>query len=65
MKFILHRAVSNEQKRKILDQLYEIWCKNEHQRLGQLIINSLSQNDDLFSIEDVVLIDLIEQKFSS
>lgn len=58
--YFLNRAVSNEQKRIILDKLYELWCKNCYQRLGQLITNSLSNNDDLFYIEDTELIDLIQ-----
>ncbi len=68
------RAVTDRQKRMILDRLYAVWTASDAhrcQRLGQLIDNSLtlrpwakeSARASLFNVEDSALIQAIEDAF--
>jgi len=57
---MIGRAVTPEQKRAILERIFEAWGKSPQQRLGQLISNSIHghQEDDtasLYFVEDEIL----------
>ncbi len=58
------RAITPEQKREIIEQLYAIWCRVPELRLGQLVyINSTHlKKPGLFYIEDVDFIKLLDCK---
>ena len=60
------RAITVEQKRDILNRILSVWMDNPSQRLGQLLANSLSSNkceENLFFIEDEILIQMVEATF--
>lgn len=54
------RAKTNKQKEIIINRILEKWKKNPSLRLGQLLMCSISSNDDLFYIEDEVLAKKVE-----
>ena len=50
------RAITSEQKRIIIEELLECWNELSHLRLGQLIINSITDTpvlNRLFEMEDI------------
>ena len=53
------RAVTDEQKRLILDRLYIAWCNMPALRLGQLIKNVFGDKD-FFYVEDDDFIEEVE-----
>ena len=61
------RAVTPEQKRELLDRIYEVWCDKScsELRLGQLIGNATElgwcTGNRLFYVEDSALIDELWQ----
>jgi hypothetical protein len=61
------RAKTPEQKREIIDRLYDAWVSKPELRLGQLIVNQMAcPRDDLtrqlFYLEDKDLIEVIEHE---
>ncbi len=55
------RALTPALKRELVERLLVAWQKTPHQRLGQLIANTLGADGDrLFHAEDDVLIELVE-----
>jgi len=56
------RASSTEEKKDIINRLYNLWLCKPELRLGQLIVNSIDR--DLFYIEDDTLISMIEDLIS-
>ncbi len=64
MKF--KRAITNEQKREIIERLYNAWIKEPDLRLGQLLHNELITNEyvsniPLFYVEDYDLVEQLEK----
>ncbi len=60
------RAVTVEQKRDIVNRILSVWIDNPSQRLGQLLVNSLSLNkceEKLFFVEDEILTQMVELTF--
>lgn len=56
------RANLPEQKKAIIDRLYNAWISAPDLRLGQLLECAKPQNlDDLFYIEDNILADKIDE----
>lgn len=55
------RAITPEQKRQIIEQLYSIWLKNPQLRLGQLIWNKFGHMD-FFFVEDTDFIQGLEEE---
>ncbi len=55
------RAVTNEQKREIVEQLYTIWCRVPELRLGQMIYNYFEE-PELHYIEDKDFIAVLDHK---
>lgn len=54
------RALTPEQKREVLNRIYAAWVSAPHQRLGQLLSNSVHMHRDsdgtsLFYVEDRTL----------
>lgn len=45
----------------ILDKIREIWEASPDMRLGQLIINVTGQSDNLWNLEDDVLLDDLQE----
>ena len=62
--FINMRATTDKQKEEIIRRLLECWKENPHQRLGQLIINGLTNPtisiEMVFAAEDETLVKNIE-----
>lgn len=66
----MKRAITNEQKREIIERLYAVWIKEDynHLRLGQLmeIVNIWKPNvisdSNLFYFEDYDLIEELENE---
>jgi hypothetical protein len=57
------RALLPEQKRAVIEHVYNIWIRKDldQQRLGQLIDNAmLYSRTNLFSIEDTDLVQILE-----
>jgi hypothetical protein len=55
------RAITDEQKRAILDRVYAVWCKCHTQRLGQLLENATRGRPPvLFYREDEELVTCLE-----
>lgn len=59
------RALTPEQKKDVLDRIYKAWLDAPHQRLGQLLSNSVHvhREDDgvaLFYVEDVTIAGWVE-----
>lgn len=52
------RAITEAQKKAIIDVVYEIWISNPELRLGQLIANSINERS-LFHVEDGELRDAL------
>jgi hypothetical protein len=54
------RATVDYQKREVLAKVLKSWQENSKLRLGQLIVNAMSDQEnvltDLFNIEDYVLV---------
>lgn len=46
---------------KVLDRLEEVWAENPDLRLGQLILNVIRDESQLYNIEDEQLIERIEK----
>lgn len=55
-----NRAITDQQKRVIIERLYAVWIKNPELRLGQLIWNGMKEHD-LFFEEDVYFVELLEE----
>lgn len=55
------RAIHEWQKRDVMEKMLKLWIENTHLRLGQLIINAIGKDTDLYNIEDY---DLIEKLFT-
>jgi len=51
-----NRAMTNEEKRAIIEKLYDIWTQVPQLRLGQLL-SSASRQKDIFYIEDFDLVE--------
>lgn len=51
------RAVTDEMKREVVEQLYLAWVANPEQRLGQLIVNvsEFFFLPNIFNVEDLEL----------
>lgn len=66
---IAGRAYTDEQKRAIIDRLYEVWVANPELRLGQLIINAVYwghselSTSRLFYREDEQIAQDLEDRF--
>lgn len=58
------RATTPEQKRVVIERLYECWLKQPELRLGQLIVNATyevhQRSGDIFYVEDEELVKLVE-----
>lgn len=54
------RAVTEEQKREIIERLYMVWLKEPEWRLSQLIWNTF-QGSDFFYVEDKAFIEYLEK----
>ena len=52
------RAITSEQKRELIKRLFIAWDKSSYLRLGQLLYCAMG--NDLFRIEDQVLIEKVE-----
>ena len=52
------RAVTDEQKRFVIERVYMLWCAHPELRLGQLLGNISS---DLYYKEDFPLVETLEQ----
>jgi hypothetical protein len=62
----LGRALTDEQKREVLDRIYVAWVAMPHQRLGQLIVNSLGDIDvEQYVAEDRQLAEAVERFVAS
>ena len=60
------RAQTPEQKKAVLDKLYQAWCDCPELRLGQLVDNAMclyrgASQPNLFNVEDTFLIEIIEE----
>ena len=66
MKKIEGRAVTVEEKFKIMDRLLAVWLKYPDLRLGQLIFSKLvydlPSEEDVFYVEDERLMELMEKE---
>jgi len=63
MSKIKGRAHTPEEKRIIIEKLYEVWIKdpNHYLRLGQLLFNAAYiKQVNMFNIEDQDLIDILQ-----
>lgn len=58
------RACSSEQKRAVIERLFDVWSGASSLRLGQLISTSLDTRR-LFYIEDMDLIGMVERSFGA
>jgi len=54
------RALTDQQKRAVVERLLAAWRVVPKLRLGQLLINSEGLGRDLFYIEDETLAELVE-----
>jgi len=58
------RALDDEEKREIIERLYQLWTRHPAMRLGQLIGNVYHSNDrgglHLYYEEDFPLLDSLE-----
>lgn len=54
-----HRALTDEQKREVIERLYQIWLHHPELRLGQLL-----SIGDIYYIEDFDLVNRLEQHTS-
>lgn len=57
-----NRALTDEDKRKVIEDLYSIWIKNPKLRLTQLIANVI-EKDEFFYLEDFSLIRKLKQRY--
>lgn len=48
---------------KVLEEIKNYWQQYPDLRLGQLICNAIPPNDDLFYIEDEILIELLKNRY--
>ena len=55
------RAMTDEQKRVVIERLYLLWCTHPEVRLGQLLGNV---SPDLYFTEDVPLMDSLEHFYA-
>lgn len=58
------RAITPEQKREVIERIYNAWLKAPQQRLGQLISNATYNKNtikDIFYVEDEDLAEKIEE----
>lgn len=58
------RAITEEQKKEVLEKIFQFWIKYPEMRLGQLIENArlyIDEGKDLFYIEDYALIEILDQ----
>lgn len=58
------RALTIGEKRALLDRLLQAWLCSPHERLGQLLVNSLptAAGNDAYYIEDYELIQAAEKR---
>lgn len=56
------RAYTEEEKKEVLEQFYEIWKENPDLRFGQLICNIIS-DPALYYIEDFHLIKKLKEGY--
>lgn len=56
------RAITNEQKREVIESLYALWIKNPELRLGQLIWNGMKEHD-LFFEEDECFVEILKEYY--
>ena len=54
------RAVTDEDKKAVLDELYDFWVANPEMRLGQMLVNGTA-TVDLFYVEDFTLLDCLKE----
>lgn len=54
------RAQTPEQKREVIDRLYDAWLRSPDLRLGQLVSLITPNGGDPFYIEDFTLVEKIE-----
>lgn len=61
------RAMTDEQKRQVMERILAAWIKSPKQRLGQIIMNAVQvgspawwTSHDLFACEDETIADVIE-----
>lgn len=59
-KKVAGRAYTVGEKRIIVERIYAAWIAFEDMRLGQLMINSIG-NEDLFYTEDDRLVSLVDE----
>ncbi len=61
------RAITEAQKRQIIERLYAVWCKCPQLRLGQMIEcyprSRMMGVPDLFDVEDNPLLEWLEARF--
>lgn len=59
------RAVTDEQKRQIMDKFFHLWTRGDHRylRFGQMIGNVIRTEGGLYNIEDFDLIDKLEEHY--
>lgn len=58
------RAITEEQKKEVLEKIFQLWMKYPEMRLGQLIENArlyTGEGKDLFYIEDYPLAGIIDR----
>lgn len=57
------RALTDGQKRALIERIYAAWIALPHQRLGQLLDNALHSANvlDVFSVEDDALAEAVER----
>lgn len=56
------RAITPEEKRKVMDNIYEAWLRTPELRLGQLMECAKPTSlDDLFYIEDDKMVNYIQE----
>lgn len=53
------RAITEDEKRGVINRIYRAWCLVPEQRLGQLLSNSRDQRD-IFYTEDLDLVASVE-----
>lgn len=62
-KHVEGRATLDLQKREVISKILNVWISNPHLRLGQLLVNAMSDpsvKTDIFQIEDYDLMALVE-----
>ncbi len=63
-KHVEGRATLDLQKKEVISKILNVWLSNPNLRLGQLLVNAMSDpsiKTDIFFIEDYDLLKLVEE----